>query len=34
MPQLAYDTDHNQVYIGLVGYKTSLESLRVTFDVR
>lgn len=26
----AYDTDHNLAYIGLVGYKTSLESLRVT----
>jgi len=26
----AYDADHNLVYIGLVGYKTSLESLRVT----
>jgi len=27
----AYDADHNLAYIGLVGYKTSLESLRVTF---
>jgi len=26
----AYDSDHNLAYIGLVGYKTSLESLRVT----
>jgi len=26
----AYDADHNLAYIGLVGYKTSLESLRVT----
>lgn len=26
----AYDTDHTLAYIGLVGYKTSLESLRVT----
>jgi hypothetical protein len=26
----AYDCDHNLVYVGLVGYKTSLESLRVT----
>ena len=26
----AYDQDHNLAYIGLVGYKTSLESLRVT----
>lgn len=26
----AYDTDHNLAYIGLVSYKTSLESLRVT----
>ena len=26
----AYDSDHNLVYVGLVGYKTSLESLRVT----
>ncbi len=26
----AYDIDHNLAYIGLVGYKTSLESLRVT----
>ena len=26
----AYDNDHNLAYIGLVGYKTSLESLRVT----
>jgi hypothetical protein len=27
----AYDTDSNLAYIGLVGYKTSLESLRITF---
>ena len=26
----AYDSDHNLAYIGLVGYKTSLESLRIT----
>ncbi len=26
----AYDSDRNLVYVGLVGYKTSLESLRVT----
>jgi hypothetical protein len=26
----AYDSDHNLAYIGLVGYKTSLESLQVT----
>ena len=26
----AYDQDHNLAYVGLVGYKTSLESLRVT----
>lgn len=26
----AYDNDRNLVYVGLVGYKTSLESLRVT----
>jgi hypothetical protein len=26
----AYDTDRNLAYIGLVGYKTSLESLKVT----
>ena len=26
----AYDADHTLAYIGLVGYKTSLESLRVT----
>lgn len=26
----AYDEDHNLVYVGMVGYKTSLESLRVT----
>ncbi len=26
----AYDSDHNLVYVGLTGYKTSLESLRVT----
>lgn len=26
----AYDDDHNLVYVGLTGYKTSLESLRVT----
>jgi hypothetical protein len=26
----AYDSDHTLAYIGLVGYKTSLESLRVT----
>ncbi len=26
----AYDEDHNLAYVGLVGYKTSLESLRVT----
>jgi hypothetical protein len=26
----AYDNDHTLVYVGLVGYKTSLESLRVT----
>ena len=26
----AYDSDHNLAYIGLVSYKTSLESLRVT----
>lgn len=26
----AYDNDHNLVYVGVVGYKTSLESLRVT----
>ena len=26
----AYDTDQNLAYVGLVGYKTSLESLRVT----
>lgn len=26
----AYDSDHNLAYIGLVGYKTSLESQRVT----
>ena len=26
----AYDNDHNLVYMGVVGYKTSLESLRVT----
>ncbi|MCL4559798.1 MAG: hypothetical protein M1281_04175 [Chloroflexi bacterium] len=26
----AYDSDHNLVYVGLVGYKTSLESLKVT----
>ncbi len=26
----AYDAEHNLAYIGLVGYKTSLESLRVT----
>jgi hypothetical protein len=26
----AYDNDHTLAYIGLVGYKTSLESLRVT----
>ena len=26
----AYDDDHNLVYVGVVGYKTSLESLRVT----
>lgn len=26
----AYDNDHNLAYIGLVGYKTSLESLRIT----
>ncbi len=26
----AYDADHNLAYVGLVGYKTSLESLKVT----
>lgn len=26
----AYDSDHNLAYVGLTGYKTSLESLRVT----
>ena len=26
----SYDGDHNLAYIGLVGYKTSLESLRIT----
>lgn len=26
----AYDSDRNLIYVGLVGYKTSLESLRVT----
>jgi hypothetical protein len=26
----AYDSDHNLAYVGLAGYKTSLESLRVT----
>ena len=26
----AYDNDHNLAYVGLAGYKTSLESLRVT----
>lgn len=26
----AYDSDRNLVYVGLVGYKTSLESMRVT----
>jgi hypothetical protein len=26
----AYDSDHTLAYVGLVGYKTSLESLRVT----
>ncbi len=26
----AYDSNHNLAYVGLVGYKTSLESLRVT----